>query len=306
MLIHYSITIVLVVSLIERIESNRRSVSWRAPGGFGRRLSNNNNDSSIEAVVIGNGIVPDVVDSVPNQLIKISYPSGVGVDLGNELTPFSVRNQPSIEWSIEPEAYYTLVMTDPDVPSRKDPTNAEVKHWLVINIPGNQVSKGESLAAYRGSGPPLGSGLHRYVFLVYKQPTLIINHSEPVIPTPAREGRLGFKVREFARKYHLGEPVAINFYLAQYDDYVGWMRAQSALTQKPSDIETTIVTTTVPTTTPLPPVKSQRSGGIRFGTKRRNAALKTWTPKMPDKPKFPQMVCINYDRYLEIQNELNN
>lgn len=32
---------------------------------------------------------------------------------------------------------------DPDAPSRAEPTLGEVHHWLVTNIPGNDISKGE-------------------------------------------------------------------------------------------------------------------------------------------------------------------
>lgn len=39
-----------------------------------------------------------------------------------------------------------------------------------MNIPGNDVAKGQTLSEYVGSGPPKGTGLHRYVMLVYKQP----------------------------------------------------------------------------------------------------------------------------------------
>lgn len=45
-------------------------------------------------------------------------------------------------------------MTDPDAPSRKEPKFREWHHWLVVNIPGNDVKKGETLSEYVGSGPP--------------------------------------------------------------------------------------------------------------------------------------------------------
>ena len=56
-------------------------------------------------------------------------------------------------------------LLDPDAPSRADPKFREWRHWLVVNIPGSDVAKGEEVAAYIGSGPPEGTGLHRYVYL---------------------------------------------------------------------------------------------------------------------------------------------
>lgn len=58
---------------------------------------------------------------------------------------------------------------DPDAPSRAEPTFDQWLHWTVVNIPGKDLSKGNTLAEYVGSGPPPNTGLHRYVFLVYKQ-----------------------------------------------------------------------------------------------------------------------------------------
>ena len=92
-------------------------------------------------------------------------------------------------------------------------------HWLVGNIPGQDVSKGETLSAYVGSGPPQGTGLHRYVFLVYKQNGKI-TFDEPRLPNTSGENRGGFSISKFAKKYNLGNPVAGNFYQAQWDDYV--------------------------------------------------------------------------------------
>lgn len=58
------------------------------------------------------GISPDVIDDLPElSLLKISYPSGVNVNLGNVLTPTQVKEQPKIEWDAEEGAFYTLLMT---------------------------------------------------------------------------------------------------------------------------------------------------------------------------------------------------
>eukprot|EP00731_Ephydatia_muelleri_P036781 Em0324g9a len=164
------------------------------------------------------GCVPDVVDKAPTELAEVSYDSGVKCELGNVLTPTQVQNQPTVTWSAEPGAKYTVVLTDPDAPSRKNPIRREWKHWVVVDIPGCDVAKGTVLAQYVGSGPPQGTGLHRYIFLVYKQPSDVKFH-EKVLGMTA-DGRANWKVQDFAATYKLGKPVAGNFYQAEYDDYV--------------------------------------------------------------------------------------
>jgi hypothetical protein len=57
-------------------------------------------------------IVPDVLEDVPElETLKISYPSGVSVNMGNVLTPTQVKDQPKVEFEAEAGAFYTLLMT---------------------------------------------------------------------------------------------------------------------------------------------------------------------------------------------------
>ncbi|KHJ88864.1 phosphatidylethanolamine-binding protein [Oesophagostomum dentatum] len=47
---------------------------------------------------------------------------------------------------------------DPDAPSRKEATYREWHHWLIVNVPENDIAKGDVLSEYIGSGPPKGTG----------------------------------------------------------------------------------------------------------------------------------------------------
>lgn len=83
------------------------------------------------------------------------------MNLGNILTPTIVQHIPQIEYEANPDELHTLLMIDPDARS--------FRHWVIFNIPGADVSKGDKIIEYVGAGPQKGSGLHRYVSLVYKQ-----------------------------------------------------------------------------------------------------------------------------------------
>lgn len=99
--------------------------------------------------------------------------------MGNELTPTQVKDKPQVTWNAEKDTYYTLVMTDPDATSRSNPDLREIRHWLVMNIPECSIASGDEVIEFIGSGPQKETGLHRYVFLVYKQPNGKIIHNEP-------------------------------------------------------------------------------------------------------------------------------
>lgn len=106
-------------------------------------------------------------------MLQITYPNGDSVGLGNELVPSRTVQTPKVEWHAEKGAYYTLVMIDADAPAESH----EVRHWLVMNVPEANVENGDEVIAYLGAGTR--PGIHRYIFLVYKQPNGKIEHSEP-------------------------------------------------------------------------------------------------------------------------------
>lgn len=56
------------------------------------------------------------------------------------------------------------------------------------------------------------SGLHRYVYLVYKQSGKVSDPEHGHLPGNSGEKRGGFKAAAFAKKHNLGDPIAGNFY----------------------------------------------------------------------------------------------
>ncbi|KAH7958250.1 hypothetical protein HPB49_000280 [Dermacentor silvarum] len=124
------------------------------------------------------GIVTDVIATVPKHFVEVFYPDTPGVLLGNTLTPKQTESVPDVRVPGDPDHRYTVILLDPDAPSRKDPKMRHWLHWLVVNVPHNDTT---TLTKYAGPTPPPGTGPHRYVFLVYKQKRAI-----------ARNGLKGF------------------------------------------------------------------------------------------------------------------
>ena len=75
-----------------------------------------------------------------------------------------MKTQPNVTWIADPAVYYTLLMVDPDAPTRYNATRRNILHWMATNIPGNKISQITDVKmSYRGSGPPKGSG--KFIFL---------------------------------------------------------------------------------------------------------------------------------------------
>ncbi|XP_043653523.1 protein D2 [Drosophila teissieri] len=180
---------------------------------------------SVEEVFRSHQVVPDVIPEPPNQLLKVMYSNNLVAKDGVELTPTQVKDQPVVDWDAQPGEFYTLIMTDPDAPSRAEPKFREFKHWILANIHGNDLESGDAIAEYIGSGPPQGTGLHRYVFLLYKQSGKL-EFDEERVSKKSRKDRPKFSAAKFAKKHELGTPVAGTFYQAQYDDYVPKLHKQ--------------------------------------------------------------------------------
>jgi len=122
---------------------------------------------------IKKAVAHDLDDFLPNfnpkQEVVVKFPSGKKAALGKELSVVATLSEPQVTWEWEDDAFYTIIMTDPDVPSKSNPKEGEFRHWVVANIPGGDVAKGEEIQEYMAPSPPTGVGLHRYIILVYGQ-----------------------------------------------------------------------------------------------------------------------------------------
>jgi len=164
-------------------------------------------------------VIPDVLDKLPKHLLQVQFSDGDNkVNFGNKLSIKSVSNQPSnVSWPAECDKFYTLCLTDPDAPTRSAPSMKERCHWLITNIPSSRISEGTIIASFVPSCPPKESGLHRYTFCVFEQPSKLDFTSD--MHLEIWDNRKQFNIRNFIKKYKmLEQPIAANFYFSEWDE----------------------------------------------------------------------------------------
>ncbi|KXN87741.1 OV-16 antigen [Leucoagaricus sp. SymC.cos] len=169
---------------------------------------------AIEAHFNQSHIVPDFLTTFqPKALLNINYGSG-NVQPGQMFTKEQVNSAPtlSVQSSSPLTSNYLLAMMDADVPNSKLPQGTN-RHWLVpgVTIGQDSVVSNTSATAttrYWGPWPAAGSGPHRYVILLYSQPS---NFAPP-------EGFTGTDMpvepmdwNAYVTNSHLGELVAANY-----------------------------------------------------------------------------------------------
>nr|ANS56349.1 MFT-like protein [Sciadopitys verticillata] len=163
---------------------------------------------STDPLVVGR-VVGDVIDLFVPSVDMAVYYGAKQVTNGCEIKPSTTVNRPNVQIAgrYYEDSLYTLVMTDPDAPSPSEPNLREWIHWLVTDIPGaTDPSQGREVLPYMGPRPPIG--IHRYVFVLFKQ-------AGPMVMVVPPQQRNNFSTRAFAAHYGLGLPVATVYFNAQ-------------------------------------------------------------------------------------------
>ncbi|XP_074558330.1 CEN-like protein 1 isoform X1 [Curcuma longa] len=90
-----------------------------------------------DPLVLGR-VIGEVIDPfIPTVRMAVTYNSHNLICNGQEFFPSAVVAKPRVEvQGGELRSFFTLVMTDPDVPGPSDPYLREHVHWIVTDIPG--------------------------------------------------------------------------------------------------------------------------------------------------------------------------
>ncbi|XP_072157967.1 OV-16 antigen-like [Bemisia tabaci] len=198
-------------------------------------------------------VIPDVIHDAPLQRVDVTYKLGLDMhfaNMGNVIHEDIVSKPPILlYWRWNPGEYFTVIVTGPDVPNSELPTDGEWRHWIVMNIPGNDVTKGRIVRDYVGFRNETALGIHRMVFLVFKQPRPFIISPEIILRNSTSAYRGFFSTRNFVRMHHLVPvPVAANFILVNctniIHDPVAWAAVTTHQTTCESREPTTVGVTT--------------------------------------------------------------
>jgi len=133
-----------------------------------------------------------------NSDIIVKY-GDIIIEDGVFLTPLQTAKQPILTYDTRGiNDKYTLILYD----SKAVSPSGNHNHWLVINIPGNSLRKGElnegtTLLPYKGPAPPSGSGQHKYTFELYKQNgdlgKTVMDENDRIISFNAIKNKIGIQ-----------------------------------------------------------------------------------------------------------------
>ncbi|NXP05152.1 RM38 protein, partial [Thinocorus orbignyianus] len=146
----------------------------------------------------------------------------VPVYYGNMVTPSEASSPPAVSYEAGKGSLWTLLLTNPDGHLRD--ADSEYLHWLVTNIPGNDIKLGKEICHYLPPFPAMGTGYHRFIFLLFKQ-DCSIDFSEDVRPTPCHSLKMRtFSTFDFYRKHEDAmTPAGLAFFQSQWDSSVTWV-----------------------------------------------------------------------------------
>nr|AAC46472.1 A5 [Drosophila melanogaster] len=177
------------------------------------------NDENVRRIMKEMEVIPEILDEPPRELLRIKYDNTIDIEEGKTYTPTELKFQPRLDWNADPESFYTVLMICPDAPNRENPMYRSRLHWLVVNVPGLDIMKGQPISEYFGPLPPKDSGIQRYLILVYQQSDKL-DFDEKKMELSNADGHSNFDVMKFTQKYEMGSPVAGNIFQSRWDEYV--------------------------------------------------------------------------------------
>ena len=182
--------------------------------------------SAIEADFKNSDLIPDLLPSFnPSALMTVTFP-GVGpISPGQNLSMQQVAQAPGVtvtpaNSSVPTTGNFTLMMVDARAVGTNE-SNGQILHWLANSAtlkntsstsPSLNVSTNGALVVtnYVSPAPPAGTGVHRYVILLFSQPSSFSPSGN--LSTPNVGIDLYFHITDYLSSNKLGQPIAGMFF----------------------------------------------------------------------------------------------
>lgn len=235
------------ITVLMRIPMERMKCSWK--------VALNNAILTTETGSYQPDLWPQIINSASD--LDVQYldrnQKNISISHGTRVAASNVGNHPKIsingtntiknrsgDFKSSKNMFYTLIMFDMD---RKydnlDTSNvSEISnqpfqaylHWAVINVNASHCENssifGEEIVPYEPPVPAFRSGLHRYIFLLFRQLDYLDDNQIQLFAADLIK-REEFPYFEFAQVMNLGVPVGINgFYSAWEPDYCDQVHKQ--------------------------------------------------------------------------------
>jgi len=177
-------------------------------------------------------ITPSVVPVfAPNAVLNVTFSSVGTIETGQALTEAQVSTEPSLVivgttadfasgGDLNSNTKYTMMMIDGDVAGSTNPNGVNTHYLQNDLVFGNVTSDDLTLTGtttpvitYAGPGPASGSGPHRYILLLYPQPT---NFTAPATPAAGSSVTM-IDFPTYLKDANLGNPIAGNYFTVEVD-----------------------------------------------------------------------------------------
>uniref|UniRef100_A0A2S2R0J0 Secreted antigen n=1 Tax=Sipha flava TaxID=143950 RepID=A0A2S2R0J0_9HEMI len=87
-------------------------------------------------------IIPNIIPFAPLARLRARFPSGKKVNNGNYISAHDAQGVPDVTWDGSSSSFYTLALINAGEFQQENDGILPFRKWFVINIPGDDVSKG--------------------------------------------------------------------------------------------------------------------------------------------------------------------
>merc|ERR1719347_428824 len=167
-------------------------------------------------------VVPELLEEAPPDILDVSFLYGTEVRPNTTLTTGLMYGRPKLIWPADPNAFYTILLVDNGIERLQ---GAQFIHWMVVNVPGNEIEKGVEVIDYlpvflfkldrNGQLDDDPSYTHTNLLLVYRQQGPIISEETQKGCTPDLAPKRINDKTALSQKYNL-KLVAGTFFHSVY------------------------------------------------------------------------------------------